>query len=201
MAEREDYLRCICIEKFEEGTHSAPSLMLFDDDLNKEVRRVYTNLDGRMSEIPFRFKKYDIDLKDFIIELDEQEHFNRFRLQTLESPVYKHCHNFDVAKYREFCEKYESNCRTYGQYWESDSTKKQFSSSEVNGQWGASRWKQRAFYDFIKDVYSVITTIPIIRISIYERCDGKTIDDLIRDRKKDILLEYINQRYLTVRGE
>ena len=200
MAEREDYLRYICIEKFGEDTHSAPSLMSFDDDLNKEVKRVYTNLGGCMSEIPFRFKKYDIDLKDFIIELDEQEHFNRFRLMTLESPVYKHCQNFDVAKYREFCEKYECNCRTYGKYWENDSTKKQFSPSEINGQQGASRWKQRAFYDFIKDVYSVITAIPIIRISIYERCGGTTIDDLIRDCKKDILLDYINQRYLKVKG-
>lgn len=33
---------------------------------------------------------------------------------------------------------------------------------------GSSRWKQRAFYDFVKDASTLLTQIPVIRLSIYD---------------------------------
>jgi hypothetical protein len=44
---------------------------------------------------------------------------------------------------------------------------------------GSSRWRQRAYYDFIKDVTSSIKRIPILRISIYDKFRGRTIGDIL----------------------
>ena len=61
---------------------------------------------------------------------------------------------------------------------------------------GSSRWKQRAFYDFLKDVASLVEGKPLIRISIYEtvcvksedRCVGDLLDsDRYMDYKREIL--------------
>lgn len=51
---------------------------------------------------------------------------------------------------------------------------------------GSSRWRQRAFNDFLKDVNSVIRNKPVIRVSIYDEYDGETIGSILnrRDRKK-----------------
>ena len=198
--ERQDYIKCICIGRYGIGNHSSPSLFMLGTDMKKEVDRVYSDLGGLLPEAPFRFAKYDVDLEDFIIELDEQEHFNRFRLKTLESSIYKQFNNFNVVEYKSFCRKYEYHCRKHGGFWENASTKKQFSQSEIDGQQGATRWKQRAFYDFVKDAYSITTNVPIIRVSIYETVNGYTINDLIMNHKKEMLLEYIDHRYQISKG-
>ena len=57
-----------------------------------------------------------------------------------------------------------------------------------------SRWKQRAFYDFIKDITSIVKNVPIIRISIYEKYKGLTIEKLIDGEYRGLLIEYINMR-------
>ena len=198
--ERQDYIKCICIGRYGKGSHSSPSLLMLGADMKKEVDRVYSDLGGLLPETPFRFAKYDVDLEDFIIELDEQEHFNRFRLKTLKSSIYKQFNNFNVVEYQSFCRKYESHCRRHGGFWENASTKKQFSQSEIDGQQGETRWKQRAFYDFVKDAYSITANVPIIRISIYETVNGYTINDLIMNHRKETLLEYIDHRYQISKG-
>lgn len=195
---RQDYLKNICIEKYGEGNHPSPNLKELDDNRMTEIKSVYKELGGTLSEVPFNFRGYDIMLRDFIVELDEQEHFNRYRLKTLESFIYNDFHNFDVNEYKIFCNEYEHKCRKYGGFFKNDSTKLQFTNqcSYCNFEdLGASRWKQRAFYDFIKDIYSITAKIPIIRISIYERYNGDTINDLINKEGKKRLLEYVNLRF------
>jgi len=43
-----------------------------------EVMQVYRSLGGILNEIPFRFGGWDIVAPNFIIELDEEQHFNRY---------------------------------------------------------------------------------------------------------------------------
>jgi len=39
-------------------------------------------LNGILSQYPFHFRGFDINCNEFIIELDEERHFNRNRLIT-----------------------------------------------------------------------------------------------------------------------
>ena len=70
--------------------------------------------------------------------------------------------------------RYEFECLKAGKYsrkWSNPSCDKMFGTANEQGnldQNGSSRWKQRAFYDFIKDVSYLTTNIPVVRLSIYQ---------------------------------
>lgn len=196
---RQDYLSDICHQRFGEGNYSKPSMSDFSSSEIEEINAVYKALGGVLDNPSIRVGFYDIQLEKFIIELDEENHFNRYRFQTLQSSIYKRCVNFRVEEYQMFCKKYENGCRTNGGFWNNPSTDKQFGGSNINGNLsgaGSSRWKQRAFYDFIKDAYSIAKQVPIIRVSIYETYNGKTVNDLINECRNIELLEFINKKYL-----
>jgi len=63
------------------------------DDLGKSplrqvVEDCYRRLGGIGAEIPLRLGHWDAEYEGIAVELDEELHFNRYRLITLESPVY-----------------------------------------------------------------------------------------------------------------
>ncbi|MCK4799233.1 MAG: hypothetical protein KAT05_17805, partial [Spirochaetes bacterium] len=165
MGKKQDYLKKIYIAEFGEEKHLKPSA---DEFLNSKfaptIKTVYSKLNGQLIHPPTRFGSWDIDLKGFIVELDEEKHFNRYRLLTLNSDYYKNETYFDIEKYKTYCSKYENEClksASWGKNWKNDSTEKQFGNSnepkKLDGN-GASRWKQRAFYDFLKDVSSRLSS-------------------------------------------
>ena len=201
MGKRQDYLKEICQERFDEGSHIKPSKSeLLDSKYYNIIETVYRNLNGQQSIPPTRFGPWDIEMKDFIIELDEERHFNRYRETTLKSELYLNWKSFDIEKYRLFCTKFEQKCLSAAGWsgnWKNNSTEKQFEKSntekELAGN-GSSRWKQRAYYDFVKDVSSQIMGVPIIRISIYDTIDSLTINELLNNHRKEILLNYIENR-------
>lgn len=197
MGQKEDFLKRICVSKYGEKQHPKPTLNALFPEQIKEINRLYKELGGKLPETPFRFKSFDVSLKDFIIELDEQEHFNRYRLKTLASSIYKDFVNFDIDNYLKFCRMYESRCRIYGKFGKTSSSDKQFGPADSkiipdDPNW--SRWKQRALYDMIKDAYSVAKKIPIIRISIYDNFNGRLIKELLDNQDRVNLLSYIDQR-------
>lgn len=67
-------------------------------------------------------------------------------------------------------------------YWKTTSTEKQFGKSAaegiLNGD-GSSRWRQRAFYDYLRDVGQYVGNYKLIRISIYKRIEHKTIGEIL----------------------
>lgn len=140
-----------------------------------EVKSVYKNLDGILSEVPINLRKWDIEIDGAALELDEFLHFNRYRKVTLESNVYKHLPKFPITEYLNYCKFYEANCINAGSYggkWTNDSCEKQFGKASppkiFNGV-GSPRWKQRAFYDFVKDLTSLLYDFPLVRLSIYDK--------------------------------
>lgn len=197
MARKENFLKNLCNRTYGIGNHcKLTEQELLASGYYEDVVNVYRILGGVLSMPPIRVGKYDIDTANFIIELDEENHFNRYRLSTLNSPIYANNPNIDVAQYKKFCKNYEDRCRTDRQYAKNDSTEKQFEYCELDGNLGdsRSRWKQRAFYDFIKDITSIVKNVPIIRISIYEKYKGLTIEKLIDGEYRGLLIEYINMR-------
>lgn len=197
MARKENFLKNLCNLTYGIGNHcKLTEQELLASGYYEDVVNVYRILGGVLSMPPIRVGKYDIDTANFIIELDEENHFNRYRLSTLNSPIYANNTNIDVEQYKKFCKNYEDRCLTYGKYAKNYSTEKQFEYCELDGNLGdsRSRWKQRAFYDFIKDITSIVKNVPIIRISIYEKYKGLTIEKLIDGEYRGLLIEYINMR-------
>lgn len=200
MGKKEKYLESICVRVYKPGSHVKPTLDLIkSSDKFDEVCKVYKALGGILDVPPVNPGKWDIDTESFIIELDEENHFNRYRSITLNAPLYKEYKNFDVKQYQKYCSSHEDNCLKHGKYWSNNSTDRQFGESGPNGVFsgnGPSRWKQRAFYDYLKDVYSAITGIPVIRIPIYDQVGSKTIEQLLDNEEYIKIKEYLSSRIL-----
>lgn len=152
-----------------------PSLVNYKvSDYYAEIFSIYKELGGIQNEIPFFISKLDYFNKGKIVELDEENHFNRYRKITLRASIYESGKTLDKNSYIQYCRLFESNCQTHGGYWENSSTKKKFGPSDEPGilnKLGSSRWKQRAFYDMLKDFIPYFTNISIKRISIYDKID------------------------------
>lgn len=143
-----------------------------------EVHRVYRELGGSLDAFPTRHGKWDIECDGFVVELDEEQHFNRYRRTTLDSAVYKALPTFPLDLYREYCVDRERDCLRkagFGRYWTNVSCERHFGSAGAKGDLvsgGSPRWKQRAFYDFLKDLGPLICGINVVRISIYDIVAG-----------------------------
>ena len=119
-------------------------------------------------------RKWDIEFEGLAVELDECLHFNRYRLVTLESTVYGHLESFPLVQYQSFCRDYEAECLSagsWGKRWSNRSCDEQFGPSgplkQLTGP-GSSRWKQRAFYDFVKDLSPLIIGQRVVRLAVWD---------------------------------
>lgn len=85
----------------------------------------------------------------------------------------------------------------WGRNWKTDSSEKQFTKSDVEGRLekaGSSRWRQRAFYDFLRDVVTQSLAIPLYRFSIYDQIDSTTLGKLLAAKQvnKKLILDYVS---------
>lgn len=153
-------------------SHSDISSSKFKD----EVQRVYVALGGK-SDFPSKSGKWDIVVDGIAVELDEDLHFNHYRGLTLHSTIYDSLPCFPRSEYMSYCSDHESDCRKAGSYggkWTNKSCEKQFGKAATKGDLsgnGSPRWKQRAFYDFVKDLTPLVLDIPFARISIWDSLD------------------------------
>ena len=145
-----------------------------------DVQRVYRCLGGILDVFPVRVGNWDMNIDCIAVELDEELHFNRYRSITFESCLYTNLKTFPTTDYKKFCEIHESDCLKAGRYegkWTNRSCEKQFGAASCYGDLsgdGAPRWKQRAFYDFIKDISPLIFGHSMARVSIWDelKVDG-----------------------------
>jgi hypothetical protein len=201
MGERQNKLKALVEREFGLKTHLKPTgFELFTSKYSKDIIEIYKELGGLMDEPPTKFGPWDVSSSKFIIELDEERHFNRYRVLTLKSNLYNGETHFMVSSYKQFCKLYERGClkaACWGKNWKNNSTEKQFGKSDIEGTFiknGSSRWKQRAYYDFLKDVSSKILDIPIIRISIYDSIENTNIDNALNLNLETSLLKFIKSK-------
>jgi hypothetical protein len=148
-------------------------------NLAKEVKRIYKQLDGVLDDFPNNIGQWDLRVGAVAIELDEERHFNRYRLRTLKSTVYSKLPRFPLSSYRSYCDQREREClatASHGGYWSNLSCIRQFGPKSPEGELtppGSPRWKQRAFYDFLKDLSPIICSTWLARVSIW---DNVTVD-------------------------
>jgi hypothetical protein len=200
MGAREKQLKEYLKLKFGSASYSKPSSQGFiNSGFNAEIRDVYRMLGGLQKEYPTNFRGFDIQLDNYVVELDEERHFNRFRLITLNSPFYAKNKNFNVKNYQSWCSSKEDIClRTAGwrNNWENKNSKIHFGESDPEGilkTKGGTRWKQRAFFDLLRDVSSCLLNIPILRISVYHELDGATVNEHLMKKNFEPIANYIEK--------
>ena len=193
---KESILKQIVLQEYGEKKHLklTRSQFLLSSEFYSEVESMYKELGGILGEPPLTFGSWDISTPEFILELDEENHFNRYRLQTLNSSIYQMINGFRLDEYMRFCTLYEYSCRKQGGFWKNNSSEKLFVKSDDNGCLdgaGSSRWRQRAFYDFLRDVTGLIKEIPVIRLSIYQTFKGRKVYDIIESKDKAMILDLV----------
>jgi hypothetical protein len=205
MKQRQEILSSILTSKYGKGAtypNSINQVDLIKAGLVNEVNRIYFKLGGILGESPLSFGKWDICLGEFIVELNEEQHFNRYRAITLSSYIYHLERGFDVFDYGKFCQEYEFESlkkSTWGKYWTSLSAERQFGNAGVKRDLeilGFPRWKQRAFYDYLRDVFAMIYRIRVIRLSIYDKIiinsRIESIGSILLEMKSTDLNEIVN---------
>lgn len=141
------------------------------------INEVYRQLGGRLDSFPLRLRRWDMEVDGVAVELDEELHFNRYRAVTLEAPAYRDLATVPTAQYLGFCQEYESRCLAAGRYgrrWTTPTSEVQFGHPAPHGDLfgnGAPRWRQRAFYDFVKDLSPLFISVRVVRISIWDQID------------------------------
>jgi hypothetical protein len=186
MPKQEEVLSKLLSQKFGKGAFRKPSFTDFSNsEFHNEIQNIYNKLNGQLNIYPVAFRGFDVELPHCIIELDEAQHFNRYRSITLDSSIYEANKSFSTTDYKKYCNQFENECLKKGdnrKYWKTTSTEKQFGKSAPDGILtgdGSSRWRQRAFYDFLRDVGQYIWSYKLIRISIYQRIEDKTIGEIL----------------------
>lgn len=203
MGRRQEILTDIIGKKYPVGRfYRNPGPIAFNNSIyHKEIEEMYLLLGGIQKYYPTGYKGYDLQSENFIIELDEERHFNRYRLLTLKSNFYSNHESFIVDDYIDFCTKYENCCLASANWkknWTTDSSEIQFGSSNIEGclqDPGSARWKQRAFYDFLRDVSCKLINVPLIRVSIWEQVDSvKDLNYYLFCNDSEKVLEFVDEK-------
>lgn len=166
--------------------------MLMASDLLPAVRDVYKQLGGVLDEPAIKFRKWELEYEGIAIELDEYLSFNRYRTLTLQSPAYAKLPLFPLADYTRYCAEHEENClkagRT-GDKWSTEPAEHHFGPAaqpgDLDDAQGAPRWKQRAFYDFVKDLSPLLCNVQVVRLSIWDTVEEggntRTLLDVLKE--------------------
>jgi hypothetical protein len=164
--------------------------------LAKSVRDVYRALNGNNQEPRVMPGAWDLSIDGVAIELDEERHFNRYRAITLESDVYERL-QAPRLEYLRFCAEHEADCLSAASWrgnWTTPSAEKEFGPGgperDLNGP-GSPRWKQRAFYDFIKDLAPICIDVAVARLAIWDQIEirgenrifGQILASRVQDRE------------------
>lgn len=164
-----------------------PRLADLPDTQRERIRSLYDLLDGNQGHFDrIRPGGWDLafDTPDglLLLELDEEQHFNRYRALTLDATS-------DLGlpwtpAYQAYCRDHEARLLPgwgTGQRWTNPSAARFFGEPDAPGDFtgvGAPRWRQRAFYDAVKDV---LTERRLARISVHDPLDdGTTVETLLR---------------------
>ncbi len=175
--------------------------------IEDEINNVYKALGGILEIFPVRLKKWDMEVNGVAVELDEERHFNRYRQITLRSMAYNDIRSFPLDTYKNYCKLYEKDCirtASFSGYWTNNSCENQFGCASKPGILdgsGSPRWKQRAFYDYLRDITPLVSGVRVARVSIWDdlfvhnkKVKVANILDRINYESANVLLELIAAR-------
>lgn len=153
-----------------------------DQDLIRNMYLVLGGDPGSLDRIhPANFD-FAVNTPDglLLIELDEEQHFNRYRATTL--TLTEHLQLPWTAPYLDYSDDDEHRLLPFwsnGNRWSNPSAARFFGEPSPPGDFtgnGAPRWRQRAFYDSVKDAHP---NRRLARLSIYDTVEDRTLDELL----------------------
>jgi hypothetical protein len=158
---------------------------LTSDGLSR-IRQVYDDLAG----IPGQFDRarpgsfdlaFDTEAGQLVVELDEEQHFNRYRAITLSRPWAAQLPwartyvGLSAAHEAQLVRHWRS-----GRRWTNESAPRFFGPASPPGDFsgvGSPRWRQRAFYDAFKDL---MPAIHLARVSVHDELAGRALNVILR---------------------
>lgn len=166
----------------------APRLDALPPEAAERVLDLYRELGGPPHvPVPLRPGVWDIVLADgLIVELDEEQHFNRYRRTTLD-PSWAEALPWTI-EYRTYCDSREDAAlrkAKRGGYWTSQSTEGMFGLADPPGVFGASgspRWKQRALYDAMRDALAASGGVRLARVAVWDEVGDTTLARVLDGR-------------------
>lgn len=171
-----------------------PRVAELSDGQQDRIRSLYDLLGGSPDHFPrIRPGGWDLAFETadglLFVESDEEQHFNRYRAQTLDSTS-------DLGlpwapAYQAYCAQHEQRLLPgwgTGRRWTNPSAARFFGEAGPPGDFtgvGAPRWRQRAFYDSVKDV---LTGRRLARISVHDVLENHaTLEALLRRPDREAL--------------
>jgi hypothetical protein len=153
---------------------------------------------GKGTLPPFSPQDWDLRVEGILVELDESQHFNRYRQRTLRPSAYGGLNSFPLTLYRRYCTSYEAKCPSAAGFWTNKSCEEMFGPAApppIRAQGliefsepGSPRWKQRAFYDFLKDLAPLCGIGSLARVSVWDEipgCNGRTLGPALTEGARD----------------
>jgi hypothetical protein len=172
-----------------------------------EVLRLYRLLGGVLAEPRITLRHWDMVVDGVAVELDEELHFNRERARTLDASWYDALPAFPREAYRRYCVDGEAACLQAGGFggkWTNPSAERQFGPAGIPRDLagpGSPRWRQRAFYDAVKDLSPLTIGVTVARIAIWDEVvlDGvtRTVHQVLASPSEAVrlaLLELVRKR-------
>jgi len=161
----------------------APRLSTLPSDTAVQVKDLYRCLGGILDEPKLAPGAWDFVFDDgLLLELDENFHFNRYRVATFDAPWSAQLPW--APPYREYSTAHERRSGG-GKRWTKPSAEKMFGPADPFLAFtpnGSPRWKQRALYDSMKDAAAAAGQVQLARISVYDQIDGVQLDAVLQGR-------------------
>jgi hypothetical protein len=166
----------------------SPRLDTLPTEAAERVLDLYRELGGAAeSMVVFRPGVWDIVLADgSLVELDEEQHFNRYRRMSLQPSWALSLPWAD--SYLRYCDEYETAClrkANRGGYWASPSTERMFGPADPPGIFersGSPRWKQRALYDAMRDALAAAGVVRLSRVAVWDELGDTTLARVLDGR-------------------
>lgn len=166
------------------STAARPSLSTLPSELLKAIMTLYRELGGVLEAPRLAPAGWDLELEDgTLVELDEQQHFTRYRAATL-APEWASLLPWSDA-YQSYCSAHERLAAGFGRFWTSPPSERQFGAAGTRGDFdrqGSPRAKQRALFNAIRDAHAVAGNVRLARISIYDPIGDSTLGAVLDGR-------------------
>ena len=143
-------------------TREQPSLTV--DDIEgagllpqlKEVARLL----GVKDTIPPEASPVGTEVNSIAIALDEEAHFNQYRLLTLNSSLYAEPLVCQLKRYKTYCQREMGKVSRQGRGIQKDPPQCEFK--------GSYRQVQLALNDFMQDMLPLVHYVPLLRLSVFD---------------------------------
>lgn len=139
----------------------------------KAIDEVYTSLGGISDWSTISIPSVDLWVGDYLVVIDSELSFNRYRGATLKSDLYTQFKGVDMDSYQRYCRQFEPECKKAGTrkaVWTTKESEVHFGAAGKQGDYyenGSPGWKLTAMRAMLMDAAAMATNSKLLRVSIY----------------------------------